>query len=364
MFVCLQLGTIPKKCTAMDQLPLPQSYPPNTGPEIDPATLCFESPISLSSNDTSLNNMQALEPAMTQPVGGQSYYDYPGTAQQGSPMSSTVKTNLQQREACNDDCNERQAPGDMYIDNAPSMASDRPPQADYQAQQQCCYADPRHSSPLHMQAQHQRSPMFPPQQSPQVLIPGSPHMAPQSPQVAVPQKSPLMHPNSPHIPPQSPHFAPHASPMLSPAPQQTPYNPRCRTGSMSSKVTPPDLTPPPGTPSPSKHTPPDRYQQYLQQSRMPQKSPNVVMNSREMQCTAGIVPPALSQSMQNLTTPTGSPQVHQQAMGQHFFPSSQYLDSGYFGSYQQIAHAAAPAAVYNAQLPTGNTATAAMYRYH
>lgn len=300
-----------------------------------------------------------MQPSANQTT--QSYYDYNDTSQQVSNKSAILQTNLQQPHDSrpNTSTPTHQGHMDTYLDNIPAITTTEHTQlTDYQSHQH--YTD-QHTSPSNIQ--HQHSPMCPPQQSPQVLIPNSPHVAPQSPQV--PQKSPLMHPNSPHIPPQSPHFT-HTGPMLSPGPQQTSYNPRCRASSIS-KVTPADLTPPPGTPSPSKHSP-DRYQQYLQQNRLPQKSPNVTVN-REMQYNAAVVPPLVSQNMQNLNGPTTYPQSHQQPMingGQHFFPTNQYLDTGYFNSYQmQIAQAAAPTGVYNAQVPTGNpaAATTGMYGY-
>ena len=224
--------------------------------------------------------------------------------------------------------------------------------------------------------------MFPPQ-SPQVVIPNSPHLAPQSPQIT--QKSPLLHPMSPHIPPQSPHYNTTTGTMPSPGVQQTtPYTYRNRAGSIS-KVTPPDLTPPPGTPSPSKPSP-DRYQQYLQQSRVSLKSPNVTITGREMQYPAG----GLSANPANATAAVNNnmqPQLnmmhyqHQAAAAaapeaaaaaaamsnQHFFPANQYMDTRYLNHYQmqQIAQVTQPAAAaMYGQLPTNHATAAGMYGYY
>ncbi|XP_067932169.1 histone acetyltransferase KAT6B-like isoform X1 [Watersipora subatra] len=353
-----------KKVAPKEQLPLPQSYPPNSAPEIDPASLCFESPISLSSNDTSLNGSQMTEHNVSQLVSsGQPFYEYTDNGKHMLRKPLVPHSNLQQHPHDTDSA--QPSCLEPYADNIPSIAAKEQSSIDYPVQQS--FVDGHHKSPSTIQIQHQQSPMFPPQQSPQVLLPNSPHVAPQSPQV--PHKSPLMLPNSPHITPQSPHFT-HTGPMLSPGPQQTPYNnQRCRAGSIS-KVNPPDLTPPPGTPSPSKHTSPDRYHQYLQQTRVPQKSPNVTVNSREMQYSVGNLPPNLNQNMQNLQYPVGYPQSYHQSVansGQHFFPANQYLEPGYLNSYQmQLAQAATPSPIYNAHVPAGNSgaASTAMYGYH
>lgn len=387
----------------MDQLPLPQSYPPNTAPEIDPATLCFESPISLSSNDTSLNGSHPAEQIAHHPelqitnnnakVSSSYPQECPTNIQQSEPSVQSPHVNSLQQ--CNtnvdnnNDATEQQHRLGDFLDTIPHINSEPQLQKQTPAEYathasnsqtaQCCTNIEQHASPQSINIQHaspqtvnmqhpspqnlnqqHHSPMFPPQQSPQVVIPNSPHLAPQSPQIS--QKSPLLHPMSPHIPPQSPHYNNSAT-MPSPGVQQTPYNYRNRTGSMS-KVTPPDLTPPPGTPSPSKPSP-DRYQQYLQQSRVPLKSPNVTISGREMQ-----YPPTAGNMGSNNVQPNlnnvMSYQQHQHAsMGnQHFFPTNQYMDPRYISYHQhiqQMAQAAQPSGMYG-QLPANPAA--GMYGYY
>lgn len=387
-----------------EQLPVPQSYPPNTAPEIDPATLCFESPISLSSNDTSLNGSQPIEQPshlsieqqnaqlQATPIVSRSqesvcnnYCDYSNLPSQPPIASSKPSVNINQLDLqqsllqnpspqrdtiCNRDTStpQQQSHINSYMDNIAPVSTEHQTATDYQRQQHYhnssnTSADQQHASPLNV-PQHP-SPMFPPQ-SPQILLPNSPQvLAPQSPQV--PQKSPLIHPLSPHVPPQSPHFT-HSGPMLSPGHQQTSYDPRCRAGSFS-KVAPPDLTPPPGTPSPSKHSP-DRYQQYLQQNRLPQKSPNVTINSRDIQYGTGSMPSSVNPGVQNLNNSTGGyqDQHHQQSINtaQHFFPAGHYVDPRYFNHYQmQLAQATqTPANMYGHMPPASANPTAGMYGYH
>ena len=429
--------------TVMSQLPLPQSYPPNTAPEIDPATLCFESPISLSSNDTSLNgsqpgehitqhtehiinnnptmsssvnypecgtNIQHAEPTITEPVNVNNLQNInsdntaaPVTASEPLVRGDSTATEQQQRLADFMDTipdintEQKQAPAAVVTSSeypATLQQTNNPAAVTPQQQQQNkqCYATTQqhpspqnlniqHTSPQNVTHQQHHSPMFPPQ-SPQVVIPNSPHLAPQSPQIT--QKSPLLHPMSPHIPPQSPHYNTTTGTMPSPGVQQTtPYTYRNRAGSMS-KATPPDLTPPPGTPSPSKPSP-DRYQQYLQQSRVSLKSPNVTITGREMQYPAG----GLSANPANATAAVNNnmqPQLnmmhyqqHQAAAAapgaaaaaaamsnQHFFPANQYMDTRYLNHYQmqQIAQVTQPAAAMYGQLPTNHATAAGMYGYY
>lgn len=384
----------------MVQLPLPQSYPPNTAPEIDPATLCFESPISLSSNDTSLNGSQPGE-QITQhsdqhiinnnaaKVSSVSYSECGANPHPAEPTTinePVIANNLQNRHNPNQGhtASEQQQRLTDFMDTIPDINTDPnqtpvvvntehyPTQAgnpQIQTQPQQCYASTeqhpspqslniQHTSPQNVSHQQHHSPMFPPQ-SPQVVIPNSPHLAPQSPQIA--QKSPLLHPMSPHIPPQSPHY--NTATMPSPGVQQTPYNYRNRAGSMS-KVSPPDLTPPPGTPSPSKPSP-DRYQQYLQQNRVPLKSPNVTISGREMQYPATAGNPTGNNNMQPHLNMMHYQQQAPAMSNQHFFPANQYMDPRYLSHYQmqQLAQVTQPAAMYG-QLPPNPATAAGMYGYY
>jgi len=211
-------------------LPVPKTYPPTSGlgEMIDPATLGIESPISMSSNDTSLNGTAGCENQTLGPssLGQSNYTNY----QNNCPTE--IQQLTQQSYS-----SPGQPGGDMdFMETIPSINSVQTPIYKNQHQQELKY-----------QEQYSQG---------QLASPNALH------------KSPMPPPQSPHMTPISPHRT---------VPQAYPYRPR--TGSITKMAPSPDMTPPPGTPSPTKHTPPDRYQSYMQQETLSIKGGNMMQQT-------------------------------------------------------------------------------------
>lgn len=401
----------------MDHLPVPQTYPPIVAPEIDPATLCFESPISLSSNDTSINssapdhnqnksvtqtqqgncntmldNMSGHVNAMADNINSNDYrqdyseqvYNNNSIVNNTNPQQNGQQHHLQQQTNTNNymdnqgtlNYSEGQN-SDYYVDGNNQLSDQSPAYMHQQPMSHQSYTQMNTSdhhlsdqvtSPQSVTCDYQN--MLPSSQSSQNVMMHSqsgtvcgPHNMPppQSPHVMIP-KSPLFQPNSPLLAPQSPHVTPqsplyqHNSQMLSPGQQSQQYPYRNRTGSVSGLTAPPsELTPPPGTPSPTKHTPPDRYQ-YFPQMQIPPKNPNVAVNGRGMYNT-GIVPgPGHHQGV------FGMGSYPQQAFTNQHLLTNQYMDPRYLNSHyhqmQQLTAQANQSSMYGQVQPNN------MYSYY